>query len=64
MRDWLKSEDWWSVWLGLLVVALGLGVPAGADLLGLGVAIPALITCGSVTTISGKRTDRSTPAPP
>jgi uncharacterized membrane protein YadS len=38
MRDWLKTEDWWAVWVGLLVVALGLGVLAGADLLGWGVA--------------------------
>jgi uncharacterized membrane protein YadS len=38
MRDWLRSEDWWAVWVGLLVVALSLGVLAGFDLLGWGVA--------------------------
>ncbi|MBE6074074.1 MAG: putative sulfate exporter family transporter [Selenomonas ruminantium] len=29
-----KSEDWWAVWLGLLIVALGAGQAAGVDLLG------------------------------
>jgi uncharacterized membrane protein YadS len=38
MRDWLKTEDWWAVWVGLLVVALALAVLAGADVLGWGVA--------------------------
>lgn len=30
----LKSEDWWAVWLGLLVFILGLGPLWGIDLLG------------------------------
>jgi uncharacterized membrane protein YadS len=34
MRDWLKSEDWWAVWVGLLIFVLSLGVLAGRDLLG------------------------------
>jgi uncharacterized membrane protein YadS len=34
MRDWLKTEDWWAVWIGLLVFALSLGPLAGLDLLG------------------------------
>lgn len=32
-----KNEDWWAVWLGLFVFALGLGPIFGADLLGWGV---------------------------
>jgi len=31
------SEDWWALWIGLLVFALSLGTLAGADLLGWGV---------------------------
>lgn len=38
MRDWLKTEDWWAVWIGLLIVALGLGALSGTDLLGWGVS--------------------------
>ncbi len=30
----LKSEDWWAVWLGLFIFALGLGPIFGLDLLG------------------------------
>ena len=30
----LKNEDWWAVWLGLLIVVLGAGPAAGIDLLG------------------------------
>ncbi|MEW5945051.1 MAG: putative sulfate exporter family transporter [bacterium] len=30
----LKSEDWWSVWLGLFIFALSLGVMWKADVLG------------------------------
>jgi uncharacterized membrane protein YadS len=38
MRDWLKTEDWWAVWIGLLIVGLGLAVLGGTDLLGWGVS--------------------------
>ena len=38
MRDWLKSEDWWAVWIGLLIFALALAALGGFDLLGWGVA--------------------------
>lgn len=33
-QGFLKNEDWWAVWLGLLIVALGAGQAAGIDLLG------------------------------
>src|SRR5260370_1251836 len=34
MRTGFATEDWWAVWLGLLVVALALPTAAGCDLLG------------------------------
>jgi uncharacterized membrane protein YadS len=34
MSTWLKSEDWWAVWIGLILFSLSLGVLGGADLLG------------------------------
>ncbi len=30
----LKTEDWWSVWLGLFIFILSLGSLVGLDLLG------------------------------
>lgn len=33
-QGFLKNEDWWAVWLGLLIVVLGAGQAAGIDLLG------------------------------
>jgi uncharacterized membrane protein YadS len=33
-KPMLKSEDWWAVWLGLLVFILSLGPVIGIDLLG------------------------------
>jgi uncharacterized membrane protein YadS len=38
MRDWLKTEDWWAVWIGLFIFALSLLSLAGLDALGWGVA--------------------------
>ena len=34
MKAWYASEDWFAVWLGLLVVGLSLPAAAGVDLLG------------------------------
>lgn len=34
MKDLFRTEDWWAVWVGLVVFALALGVLAGSDLLG------------------------------
>ena len=34
LRSLLKSEDWMSLWIGLLIFALSLGLLAGADILG------------------------------
>ncbi|MBT8398422.1 MAG: putative sulfate exporter family transporter [Gemmatimonadetes bacterium] len=34
LRSLLKSEDWMSLWVGLLIFALSLGLLAGADILG------------------------------
>ena len=33
-QDFFKTEDWWSVWLGLFIFLLSLGSLAGLDLLG------------------------------
>jgi uncharacterized membrane protein YadS len=38
MRDWLKTEDWWAVWIGLLIFGLSLPASLGVDLLGWGVS--------------------------
>jgi uncharacterized membrane protein YadS len=38
MRDWLKTEDWWAVWIGLFIFALSLLSLVGLDALGWGVA--------------------------
>jgi uncharacterized membrane protein YadS len=38
MRDWLKTEDWWAVWIGLLLFGLALLALTGADALGWGVS--------------------------
>lgn len=34
MKDWFKTEDWWAVWIGLVIFALALARVAGIDLLG------------------------------
>ena len=34
MKSWFTTEDGWAVWLGLFLIALGLPVVAGVDLLG------------------------------
>ena len=35
VRSWFVSEDWFAVWLGVIVVALAVPAAAGYDLLGL-----------------------------
>jgi uncharacterized membrane protein YadS len=45
-RSWLTSEDWWAVWVGLLVVALALAAAAGLDVLGWAVATSEWLVLG------------------
>jgi uncharacterized membrane protein YadS len=47
MRDWLKTEDWWAVWIGLMIVGLSMSALAGADLLGWGVVTSEWIDLGT-----------------
>jgi uncharacterized membrane protein YadS len=54
MRDWWKSEDWWSVWVGLLVFLLSLGVLGGADLLGWGVVTKEWVDVGKALAPASK----------
>jgi uncharacterized membrane protein YadS len=42
----LRSEDWWSVWLGLTIFALSLGTLGGVDLLGWGAKTHVWLTLG------------------
>jgi uncharacterized membrane protein YadS len=44
MGSWLKTEDWWAVWIGLIIFALSLAAAAGADLLGWAVATSEWLT--------------------
>jgi uncharacterized membrane protein YadS len=37
MRSWLRTEDWWAVWIGLFVFALSLPLLGGLDVLGWGI---------------------------
>ncbi|HEY3319325.1 MAG TPA: putative sulfate exporter family transporter [Planctomycetota bacterium] len=51
----LSSEDWWSVWIGLAIFALSLGVFAGIDLLGWSAkASPWLAVGSSIKPVSAK----------
>lgn len=34
VRSWFSSEDWWAVWLGLVIAALALPATVGVDVLG------------------------------
>jgi uncharacterized membrane protein YadS len=38
MKSWFQTEDCWAVWVGLIIFALSLGLLAGVDALGWGVA--------------------------
>ncbi len=37
MKNWLRTEDWWAVWIGLFIFVLALATLGGVDLLGWGV---------------------------
>jgi uncharacterized membrane protein YadS len=46
LRSMLKSEDWMSLWIGLLIFALSLGLLAGADILGWAVKTNVWVSAG------------------
>ncbi len=46
LRALLKSEDWMSLWVGLLIFALSLGLLGGADLLGWAVKTNVWVSVG------------------
>ena len=46
LRSLLKSEDWMSLWVGLLLFALSLGLLAGADILGWAVKTNVWVSLG------------------
>jgi uncharacterized membrane protein YadS len=39
MRDAFKTEDWWAVWIGMILFGLALVSAAGGDALGWGVSV-------------------------
>lgn len=49
MNKLFKTEDWWSVWIGLFVFVLGLFTLAGVDLLGWGVKTNVWANLGKAT---------------
>jgi uncharacterized membrane protein YadS len=50
----LTTEDWWSVWLGLTIFVLSMGVMAGADVLGWVIKAQVWLSpVKSVTPVSG-----------
>ena len=46
MKDLFKTEDWWSVWIGLFVFVLSFGVFIGLDVLGWGVTTAVWLDIG------------------
>jgi uncharacterized membrane protein YadS len=46
LRSLLKSEDWMSLWVGLLIFALSLGLIFGADILGWAVKTNVWVSAG------------------
>ena len=50
MRDWFRTEDWWAVWVGLLVFLLSLGAAGRADLLGWGASTREWLDVGRLYT--------------
>lgn len=53
MKDWFATEDWWALWIGLLVFLLSLGAIVRMDLLGWGATTQVwLHITDSVSTVS------------
>ena len=46
LRSLLKSEDWMSLWIGLLIFALSLGLLVGVDILGWAVKTNVWVSVG------------------
>jgi hypothetical protein len=46
LRSLLKSEDWMSLWIGLLIFALSLGLLLGVDILGWAVKTNVWVSAG------------------
>jgi uncharacterized membrane protein YadS len=54
MKNLFKTEDWWSVWIGLFVFVLSLFTMAGVDLLGWGVRTSEWIHLSQATSAVSK----------
>jgi uncharacterized membrane protein YadS len=54
MKDMFKTEDWWSVWIGLFVFVISLFTMAGVDLLGWGVSTNEWINLSQATNAVSK----------
>ncbi len=54
MKNLFKTEDWWSVWIGLFVFVISLFTMAGADLLGWGVKTNQWINLSQATSAVSK----------
>jgi uncharacterized membrane protein YadS len=54
MKDLFKTEDWWSVWIGLFVFVVSLLTMVGVDLLGWGVKTSEWINLSQATSAVSK----------
>jgi uncharacterized membrane protein YadS len=54
MKDLFKTEDWWSVWIGLFVFVVSLFTMVGLDLLGWGVKTSEWINLSQATSAVSK----------